>query len=147
MRRLAATAALAALLAFPFVISAGGADEAAAPPATPAASAAGTTDCDAALGKRVFAQCAICHSVEKDAAPVAGPNLYGILDRPAASAPGFGYSRAMRDSGKRWTREELDRFLAQPMSVVPGTSMAFAGLRKPEERAAVICHLAAASRS
>lgn len=145
MRRLAATAALAALLAFPFVIAAG-ADEAASPAAPPAPAADTPADCDGALGRRVFAQCAICHSLEKDAAPVAGPNLYGVLGRPAASAPGFSYSRAMRESGKRWTREELDRFLAQPLGVVPGTSMAFGGLKKPEERAAVICHLTAAGR-
>lgn len=141
MRRLAAMAAIA--VAFPLAIAGG--DEAAAP-APAAASPTAAADCDATLGKRVFAQCAICHSVEKDTAPVAGPNLYGVLDRPAASAPGFGYSRALRESGKRWTREELDRFLAQPMSVVPGTSMAFGGLKKPEERAAVICHLVTAGR-
>lgn len=141
MRRRDAAAALTVLLVSSCAIVAG-ADDAAVPAVSPPA-AARAPDCDTALGKRVFAQCAICHSIEKDAPPSAGPNLYGILDSPAASKTGFGYSQALRASGKRWTREELDHFLAQPMSAIPGTSMAFGGLKKPEERAAVICHLGA----
>jgi cytochrome c len=102
--------------------------------------------CDAKLGESVFAQCAICHSSEKDVPPVAGPNLHGIVGRTAASAAGFAYSQALRGSRIRWTREELDRFLEDPMARVPGTSMAFAGLKQPEQRAAVICYLQETAR-
>lgn len=147
MRKFSNATTLATLLSLPFVLAFAAcaaeppASAAAPAPAAPAAAAAPA--CDAALGRRVFGQCAICHSLEKDAPPVAGPNLYGVLERAAGTAPGFAYSRALRESGKRWTREELDRFLTQPSAAVPGTTMAFAGLKKPEERAAVICHLAA----
>lgn len=135
---------LAAALLAPVLIGA-----AAQEPATPAAvaeAAPAAPACDAALGRRVFGQCAICHSLEKDAAPIAGPNLHGVVGRPAASTPGFSYSKALRASGKRWTPEELDRFLTQPASHVPGTTMAFAGLKRPEERTAVICHLTDAAK-
>lgn len=115
------------------------------PPAPDAAADQSATaaqqPCDLALGKRVFGQCSICHSVEKDVAPTAGPNLYGILGRTAASAPGFSYSKALRDSGKTWTAQELEHFLEQPMSAIPGTTMAFAGLKKSAERTAVVCYL------
>jgi cytochrome c len=138
------------------------ADEPAAPPASKSASApaavsadksasaapsaadqpaAAAPACDLTLGKRVFGQCSICHSLDKDAPPVAGPNLHGVVGRTAASSPGFSYSKALRDSAKQWTAQELDHFLEQPMSSVPGTMMAFAGLKKPEERAAVICYM------
>lgn len=115
-------------------------------PPTPAAAAdqdasAAQQPCDLALGKRVFGQCSICHSVEKEVPPTAGPNLYGVLGRAAASAPGFSYSKALRESGKIWTAQELEHFLEQPMSAIPGTTMAFAGLKKPAERAAVVCYL------
>lgn len=115
------------------------------PPAAASASdkpAAATQECDTALGKRVFGQCSICHSVEKGVPPAAGPNLNGVVGRTAASAPGFSYSKAMRESAKQWSPQELEHFLEQPMTYIPGTTMAFAGLRKPAERAAVICYLA-----
>jgi len=104
------------------------------------------TKCDLDLGQRVFGQCAICHSIEKDAPAIAGPNLHGVVGREAASGSDFKYSQALRASGKRWTVEELDRFLTDPMNEIPGTSMAFGGLKKPEQRAAVICYLEQASQ-
>lgn len=113
---------------------------AAAVPAGPSASA--TRSCDVARGERVFASCAICHARKADVPSPAGPNLHGVVGRKAASAPGFRYSRALRESGKVWSREELDRFLAAPQAVVPGTAMAFAGVRSPADRAAVVCLLA-----
>lgn len=97
--------------------------------------------CDLDRGKRVYAKCAICHSRDMGAPAVAGPNLHGVLGRLAGTAPGFTYSRALRGFDRRWTREELDRFLAAPTTTVPGTTMAFAGLRNAADRAAVICLL------
>jgi cytochrome c len=117
------------------------ADEPALPTASADKPVAAASACDAALGKRVFGQCSICHSLDKDTPPVAGPNLHGVVGRAAASSPGFSYSKALRDSGKKWTAQALDQFLEQPMTSVPGTMMAFAGLKKAEERAAVICYI------
>jgi cytochrome c len=99
-------------------------------------------DCDVARGERVFANCAICHSRQAKVPSPAGPNLSGVVGRKAASLPGFKYSRALRESAKTWSPEQLDLFLKAPQTAVPGTAMAFAGLRNPEDRAAVICLLA-----
>ena len=41
-----------------------------------------------------------------------------------------------------WGPEILDKYLAEPRVVVPGTSMAFAGVRKADERADLIAYLA-----
>jgi cytochrome c len=43
--------------------------------------------------------------------------------------------------GMSWTFSELDAFLANPKGEVPGTLMAFVGLKKPDQRADVIAYL------
>jgi len=102
--------------------------------------------CDTARGKRVFQQCQICHSLKPDGTHgLAGPNLYGVVDRTAGSAEGFRFSKAMRESSLVWSRENLIEFLTSPRDTVPGTSMAFGGLRNREDVDAVVCLLAAES--
>jgi cytochrome c len=99
--------------------------------------------CDAARAERVATQCMICHTVGEDEGSSVGPGLWGMYGRKAASVPGFPYSKAFRALELSWTEAELDRFLTQPMAMVPGTMMAFAGLRDPADRAAIICRLKA----
>ncbi len=96
---------------------------------------------DPEKGARVFRKCTACHKLE-DGANGTGPYLYAIVDRPVASAKGFtGYSAAMQAHGGNWTPEALDAFLERPNAYISGTSMSFAGLRKPEERADLIAYL------
>ncbi len=96
---------------------------------------------DPEKGARVFRKCTACHKLE-DGANGTGPYLYAIVDRPVASAKGFtGYSPAMQAHGGNWTPEALDAFLERPNAYISGTSMSFAGLRKPEERADLIAYL------
>lgn len=80
---------------------------------------------DAQAGRTFFrAQCALCHSAEaNDNGGAQGPDLRGILGRAAASAAGFGYSAALKNSGLVWNAATLERFLAAPTTVVPGSSM------------------------
>ena len=86
---------------------------------------------DAALGKAVFARCAICHKVDKAAANGLGPNLFGIAGRKAASVPGFEYSGPMKASGITWTDDNLSKWVSGPAKMVPGTKMAFPGITSP----------------
>lgn len=76
-------------------------------------------------GKAVFrAQCALCHSAQpNDNGGAQGPNLAGLAGRAAGTAAGFSYTQALKKSGLTWDAATLDRFLAAPTSMVPGTAM------------------------
>ncbi|WP_299642925.1 cytochrome c family protein [uncultured Ruegeria sp.] len=96
---------------------------------------------DVEKGAKVFRKCTACHKLE-DGANGTGPYLFGVVDRPVASANGFtGYSASMQAHGGNWTPEALDAFLAKPSSYISGTSMSFAGLKKPQDRADLIAYL------
>lgn len=90
-----------------------------------AALAAETAPADPVAGKAAFrAQCALCHSAEPgDNGGAQGPSLVGVIGRKAASASGFSYTAALRNSKLTWDAQTLDRYLAAPMQVVPGSSM------------------------
>lgn len=109
--------------------------------ATPVAlEIAGHPTGDPVAGKKVFAQCMACHVVQAGVNRV-GPSLHGVIGRKAGAVEGFRYSDANKNSGLTWTEQELFTYLENPRGVVPGTIMAFAGLRKPEDRANVIAYI------
>jgi cytochrome c len=97
---------------------------------------------DPAEGEKVFRKCIACHAVEEGKNKV-GPHLYDVIGRTPGSVDGFRYSKAMEAYGEEhvWNEETLDAYLEAPRKVVKGTRMAFAGLRKEEERADVIAYL------
>ena len=114
----------------------------AAPAAMPAAGgvALASLTGDAAAGEKVFNQCKTCHVAEKGVNRV-GPSLWGVIGRPAGSIEGFKYSPANKNSGLVWTPEQMFTYLEAPQKVIKGTYMAFAGLKKPQDRADVIAYL------
>ncbi|WP_374332345.1 cytochrome c family protein [Aestuariivirga sp.] len=100
---------------------------------------------DAAAGEKVFAQCKACHENEKGVNKI-GPTLKGVVGRKVASVPDYKYSAAMTAlgaTGKVWDEAELTTYLPNPKGLVPGTKMAFGGLKKPEDVANIIAYLAA----
>lgn len=98
-----------------------------------------------AEGEKVFRKCSACHKVGEGARNGTGPMLNGISDHPAGQIEGFRYSKPLMDmaaEGLVWDEASLDAFLADPRKFMKGTRMSFAGLKKAEERSAVIAYLA-----
>ena len=99
-------------------------------------------DGDAAAGETVFKKyCAVCHTTE-DGKNKIGPSLHAVVGRKSASAAGFQYSDAMKNSGKTWDDASLDGYLTNPRQVVPGTKMVFVGLKSDQDRKNLIAYLA-----
>lgn len=95
-------------------------------------------------GEEVYGRCIACHAIEANRT---GPQHCGLFGRKAGTAPGFdGYSPAMRASGIVWDAETLDRFLEDPLGVVPQTFMTYAGVPEAGDRAALIAWLARETR-
>lgn len=92
-------------------------------------------------GKRLFLRCRACHEVTPNASKKIGPSLHAVMGRKAAAAPDFKFSSALTKSGLTWNDKTMDAWLKQPNALVPDTTMVFAGMAKPEDRAALIAYL------
>ncbi len=67
-----------------------------------------------------------------------GPGLWGMVGAPKAGEDGYKYSAAMKGLNGEWSEEDLDKFLMKPKDFVPGTKMGYVGMKRPEDRAALI---------
>ena len=121
--------------------------KAAAAPAKPVDLGALLASADANAGKDKARVCATCHDFQAGGPDRIGPNLWGVIGRDIAGKPGYAYSPAMTAQPGAWTYDRLFTYLASPARVVPGTKMSFAGLSRPEDRAAVIKYLATLGKS
>jgi len=97
---------------------------------------------DASAGEKVFkSQCSICHSTQPGR-NATGPTLFGVVGRPTGRVDGFHYSEANIRSHLTWDKPTLDKYLAAPKAVVPGTIMPYPGLKDDDKRADLIAYLA-----
>ncbi|MEQ8406000.1 MAG: cytochrome c family protein [Oceanicaulis sp.] len=97
---------------------------------------------DPEQGRRVFARCRSCHVLDEGVNRV-GPSLYGIFGRETGSVEGFRYSDANANAGITWTHETMFEYLENPREYIPGTIMAFPGLRDEQDRADVVAYISA----
>ena len=96
---------------------------------------------DVNAGEKIFKKCAACHSINQGGANKIGPALYNVVGRKIGGVTDYKYSKAFVEYGKEWNFEELNGFLIKPSKWIKGTKMAYAGLRKEEDRASMIKYL------
>jgi cytochrome c len=99
---------------------------------------------DAENGQSVYRQCRACHQVGANAKNTVGPVLNGILGRKAGTVAGFNYSEANKTAGAKglvWDEKNLLEYLANPLQYMPGTKMAFAGIKDEGDRKDLIAYL------
>ena len=96
---------------------------------------------DLDAGAKDARKCGACHSFEEGGPAKIGPPLWDVVGRDIAAVEDFAYSDVLAGKEGTWDYQALDAFLAQPREWAPGTKMAFAGLKKPEERADIILYL------
>ncbi|MFT4708528.1 MAG: cytochrome c2, partial [Ascidiaceihabitans sp.] len=95
-------------------------------------------------GKKVFKKCKSCHQLGDGAKNRSGPILTGVVGKTAGAVDGFKYSKPMKAAaadGLIWTAAELDAFLKKPKAYMKGTKMGFSGLKKEDDRVAIIEYL------
>ncbi len=88
---------------------------------------------DAAAGEKVFAVCKACHQVGDSAKNVVGPVLNGLIGRKAGSVEGYNYTDANKKSGITWDEATFSEYIKDPKAKIPGTKMAFAGIKDEQK--------------
>lgn len=96
-------------------------------------------------GRLLFIQCRACHDLQPSDIEKIGPNLAGLIGRKAAADAAFAYSPALQAAASKlvWDKATLDRWIEKPAAVIPGNTMAFAGISNPADRAALLVYLEA----
>ncbi len=118
-----------------------GTSTAAAKPAMPEPILALIAGADITRGKKLSRACAACHGFDKGGPNGTGPNLWGIVNRATGTKAGYSYSTALSEQGGEWNYADLNKFLWKPKKFIKGTKMNYIGLKKPEDRAAMIAWL------
>lgn len=102
---------------------------------------ASAAEVDPTAAKNQFVKaCAVCHAVEPNAPARQGPHLFGVFGRKAGSLPDFKYSAALKETDLVWTEETLDRWIENPQTMRPGTTMLYKQA-DPDKRRLVIEYL------
>ena len=88
---------------------------------------------DAAAGETSFKKCLACHSIGEGAKNKVGPELNGLDGRKSGTVEGFSYSDGNKNSGITWNKDQFLEYIKDPKAKVPGTKMAFAGIKNETE--------------
>jgi cytochrome c len=88
---------------------------------------------DVAAGEKSFAKCRACHQVGETAKNAVGPELNGLIGRHSGSVEGYNYSEANKKSGITWDEATFAEYIKDPKAKIPGTKMAFAGIKNEQE--------------
>jgi|SRR3954451_2145990 cytochrome c len=96
---------------------------------------------DAAAGEKVFVVCKACHQVGDNAKNVVGPVLNGLIGRKSGSVEGYSYSAANKNSGITWDEATFSEYIKDPKAKIPGTKMAFAGIKDEQKIKDLIAYL------
>jgi cytochrome c len=100
---------------------------------TSLASASAARAQDVAAGETSFKKCLACHSIGEGAKNKVGPVLNGLDGRHSGSAEGYSYSDANKNSGITWSKDQFLEYIKDPKAKIPGTKMAFAGIKNETE--------------
>lgn len=92
-------------------------------------------------GSALSRPCYACHNTNPDEGHKIGPNLYGVVGREMASAPGFLYSERLLKREGLWTPESLNAFFYETKQFEQGTHIAFLQLQSLKDRADIIAWL------
>lgn len=96
---------------------------------------------DVGAGERSFAKCRACHQMGETAKNGIGPQLNGMFGRKAGTIPGYSYSQPNKDSGLTWDDTVFAEYIKDPKAKIPGTKMAFAGIKNDKEIADLTAYL------
>jgi cytochrome c len=97
------------------------------------ASAAFADDVDLAAGKTSFNKCLACHAIGEGAKNKVGPELNGLDGRKSGTAADYSYTDANKNSGITWNEAQFKEYIKDPKAKIPGTKMAFAGIKSENE--------------
>jgi cytochrome c len=88
---------------------------------------------DLAAGEQSFRKCSPCHAVGEDAKNKVGPALNGLDGRKSGTIAEYSYSDANKKAEITWSEASFKDYIQNPMAKVPGTKMAFAGIKNDKE--------------
>ena len=110
---------------------------------------AGSTEYEAGSAKKgatLFkTRCLQCHTIEKGGPNKVGPNLHGIFGRYSGQVEGFSYTDANIKKHVLWDEQSMSDYLTNPKKYIPGTKMAFGGLKKQKDKNDLITYMKSAS--
>jgi len=95
----------------------------------------------AEAGERVYAQCRACHQVGENAKNLVGPQLNGMFGRKTGTVEGYNYTDANKNANITWDEKTFSEYIVDPKGKIPGTKMAFAGLKNPQQVTDLIAFL------